>query len=90
MGIANSTDISGIHSFITEREIKFPILLDPRDFIKQTMRIKLATLRITLDRENKIIDISSPDSQHKTHENYLKNITIWLNQKSNKAEKRWR
>lgn len=87
LGIANSSDISGVHSFMIERDIHFPILLDPRDFIKQTMGLKLSILRITLNDENKIIDVSVPNSQYKMHENYLKNIAIWLNQKNILGEK---
>ncbi|MEW6455581.1 MAG: redoxin domain-containing protein [Acidobacteriota bacterium] len=70
LGISNSPDISGLLTFIKNRGIKFPILIDPSDSIRQKMEFKHSPLRITLDSKNKIIDVSIPSSEYSKQKNY--------------------
>jgi thiol-disulfide isomerase/thioredoxin len=62
VGINNDKDINSLMSFIKTREIRFPVLHDPEGFIKKSMRLRFSPLRITLDSNNKIIDIEKTGS----------------------------
>jgi thiol-disulfide isomerase/thioredoxin len=60
IGINNDKSISSLISFIEAREIRFPVLHDPDNIIKNSMRLRFSPLRIILDGSNKIIDIGKP------------------------------
>ena len=56
-GISNDTDIGALISFLSERDIRFRVLHDSGNTIRNGMGLRFSPLRIMLDRDDKILAI---------------------------------
>jgi peroxiredoxin len=76
IGISSSS-IENIFSFSKSRRLNFPILHDPLHIVSDSMGFRFSPLRITLNRENKILDVSLPSGEFAKQKKYLSNLTNW-------------
>jgi len=58
IGICNDINPDSIFSFTRQREIDFPVLLDPDNKVRNAMGLRYSPLRIILDRHNVILQIA--------------------------------
>ena len=84
VGIAASTDLSGLKSFTEDRKINFPILIDSSDLVKLSLGFRHSPLRITVNSTNKIIDVAVTTQEYERQKHFLNNLQLWLdNEKYN-------
>lgn len=77
-GVGYSPNRSTLYSFIREKGIKFPVLHDPTHSVKKMMGFTVTPLRISMDRENRILAIEHPDDSIENYKSTLKKIDDWL------------
>ncbi len=78
IGICHYYDKDEIKLFAEERNLRFPILLDPEDIIRKKMAFRTSPLRILLDTDNKILEIAMPNANLQNQKSLLKNLKILL------------
>lgn len=79
IGISHHTEKEALISFAGERNLRFPILLDPEDSIRNKMGFRISPLRILLDADNKILELAVPDANLERQRQILDNLAYQLN-----------
>lgn len=57
IGICSAKEEKVAKEFVNNKAIKFPVLWDPMNIVKNGMGFRMSPLRIILDKDNKIINI---------------------------------
>lgn len=74
LGISHSEDIEDVLDFITQRELNFTVLHDPRETVRLTLGIEPSPLRILLDKDNNILEIVRCDPEISKQKHAMKLI----------------
>jgi hypothetical protein len=81
LGISHQDELSAVNLFRSAKEIQFPILIDKQNVLRKDMGFRVSPLRINLDENDKIIDISRPDAEIKKQKEFLKFLESKLSEK---------
>lgn len=88
LGINHGNEMNEILLFVEERDIKFPIFHDSNSIVKQGMGFRQSPLRIILDKDNKIIDVSETNAQLEKQKEVLKKLQNLLDASFDKKKQK--
>lgn len=77
-GVGYAPNKNAIFNFVNDKQIKFPVLFDPQNFVKKKMGIVSSPLRISINNRNQVIDIVKPNDSIENYTNTFDRIDLWL------------